>query len=252
MTIKQSKIVVLVHGLGGSRLDMKPMAKRLARLGFGVINWGYWSLGTRIETHSNRLAENLLALEKADSVKQIHLVGHSMGGIIIRAVLAQEQFRNRQSKLGRMVMLATPNRGSHMAKRLAPWLSWVAPSLKQLSDANESDVNRLPNSPLEVGLEFGVVEATKDRVIHPDCVQLDGQAGFARVVGHHGILTWYPETIGLVERFLTSGNFSISRQTGTSALPAASNCARAGITRRSRFPLANVRPSGRWQPNTVC
>jgi esterase/lipase len=49
-------IVVLVHGLGGSRLDMWPLARQLRRRGYAVRNWGYRSVGQRIETHAARLA----------------------------------------------------------------------------------------------------------------------------------------------------------------------------------------------------
>ena len=188
------------------------LATQLRNAGFSVENWGYWSLRTRIETHALRLADKIRALEDCDSVEKIHLVGHSMGGIIIRAMLAQVPAGQLPTKLGRMIMLASPNRGSHVAGRIAPWAGWLAPSVGQLSDARESYVNRLPNSPLEARLEFGVIEASKDRVIHPECIQLEGQSDFARVVGHHGLLSWYPETIGLVETFLRNGKFTVSEQ----------------------------------------
>jgi pimeloyl-ACP methyl ester carboxylesterase len=204
----QQETVVLVHGLAGSRLDMTLVARHLRKLGFHVVNWGYWSLNTNIQTHASRLSAKLNELEQADSVSRIHLVGHSMGGIVIRAMLAGYPTGEPLTKLSRVLMLASPNRGSHVATRLTPWLGWLTPSLSELSDKPESYVNQLPNSLKEHGLEFGVVEASKDRVIRPECVQLDGQSDFARVEGHHGVLTWYPETAQLIERFLLTGSFS--------------------------------------------
>ena len=200
--------VVLVHGLGGSRLDMWRLARGLKRAGFHVVNWSYSSVRTTIDTHARRLAEKIRDLQESESVGTIHLVGHSMGGIIIRAMLAQIPLNQTWTKLGRMVMLASPNRGSHVATHCAPWLGWLAPSLLQISDVKDSYVNCLPNSPQQARLEFGVIEATKDRVIRPECIQLDGQADFAQVDGQHGLLTWYPETIRLVETFLRHGKFT--------------------------------------------
>ena len=129
-----------------------------------------------------------------------------MGGIIIRTMLANVR-HGHLSKLSRAVQLAPPNRGSHVATKLEPYVGWLTPSLGELSDQSTSFVNRLPNSLKDQGIEFGVVEAMKDRVIHPDCVQLEGQHDFAQVDGHHGVLTWYPQTQELIERFLLTGTF---------------------------------------------
>jgi pimeloyl-ACP methyl ester carboxylesterase len=45
----------------------------------------------------------------------VHFVGHSMGGLIIRALI----HRHRPANLGRVVMLGTPNGGSEIADMLA-------------------------------------------------------------------------------------------------------------------------------------
>ncbi len=205
---RQSETVVLIHGLAGSRLDMRFLAKRLRRIGFRVQNWGYWSLSTSIETHAGRLAELLRCLEASESVERIHLVGHSMGAIIIRAALEQYLRSDKDTKIQRTIQLAPPNRGSHVATKLKRWLGWLAPSLSELSDCDESYVNQLGNPARDNRLELAVIAASKDRVIRPDCVQLDGQTDFARIEGHHGILTWYPQTGQLVEHFLLTGRFN--------------------------------------------
>lgn len=204
-TDQQNDIVVLIHGLGGSRLDMWPLGRRLKRSGYNVRDWGYRTFGHRIETHAQRLAQDLVAMDAKISGGKIHLVTHSMGGIIARTVLANHAIEN----LGRVVMLAPPHRGSHMARKLAPYLGWLTPSLNQLSDAEDSFVNQLPNS-LRPEVEFGIVEASKDRVIVQGGVLLDGYRDYARVTGHHGVLAWYPQTIQLAEEFLVHGRFKRS------------------------------------------
>jgi len=203
-TIDQNDIVVLVHGLGGSRLDMWPLGRRLKRRGYKVRNWTYRSFRQRIETHADRLAEDLLATVAEMSAGKIHLVTHSMGGIIARTMFANHDI----DKLGRVVMLAPPHRGSHAARKLAPYVGWLTPSLNQLSDADDSYVNQLPNSFQSSDIEFGIVEATKDRVIVQGGVLLDGYRDYAQVKGHHGVLAWYPQTIQLAEDFLLNGRFT--------------------------------------------
>ena len=202
-TIDPNDIVVLVHGLAGSRLDMWPLGRRLKRRGYAVRNWTYRTIGQRIETHAERLAEDLLATAGDMPAGKIHLVTHSMGGIIARTMFANHEI----DKLGRVLMLAPPHRGSHAARKMAPYFGWLTPSLKQLSDAEDSFVNQLPNSFQSADIEFGIVEATKDRVIEQGAVLLDGYRDYARVKGHHGVLAWYPQTIQLAENFLVHGSF---------------------------------------------
>ena len=210
----QQDTVVLIHGLGGNRFDMWPIARRLKRHGFNIRNWGYRSVGNRIETHAERLAADLKELDR-NVEGRIHLVTHSMGGIILRAVLAEHDFEN----IGRIVMLAPPHRGSHVAKFLAKRVGWLTPSLKQLSDAENSFVNQLPNSFQQKRIEFAIIESTKDRVIKQGNVQLDGASDYAQVDGHHGVLTWYSRTLELVESFVLQGEFqqdgvSLAEQSG--------------------------------------
>jgi triacylglycerol esterase/lipase EstA (alpha/beta hydrolase family) len=199
----QNEIVFLIHGLGGGRLDMWPISRRLKRIGYDVRNWGYRSLGNRIETHAERLGQELAALDRKLAGGKIHLVTHSMGGIIVRAMLADIDLR----KLGRVVMLVPPHRGSQVARKLSGYIGWLTPSLSQISDSADSFVNRLPNSLEQKGIEFGIVESAKDRVIVQGGVYLNGCRDYARVNGHHGVLTWYPQTAQLVEDFLATGSF---------------------------------------------
>ena len=194
---------ILVHGLGGSRLDMLPIKRRLKQLGYKVRNWGYRSLGNRVETHAQRLGIELEMLDRQISTGQFHLVTHSMGGIIARRMFADFDFES----IGRVVMLAPPHRGSHVARKLSPFIGWLTPSLGQLSDSADSFVNQLPNTLKDRGIDFGIVESVKDRVIVQGGVHLDGYCDYARVDGHHGILTWYSDTIRLVENFLVQGRF---------------------------------------------
>ena len=205
-TVNKNDIVVLVHGLGGSRLDLWPLGRQLKRCGYQVRHWVYRSFRNRIEKHADRLANDLIALDADLSDGKIHLVTHSMGGIIARAMFANHTIEN----LGRVVMLAPPHRGSHVARKLAPYLGWLTPSLLQLSDGEDSFANQLPNSFMAKGIEFGIVEATKDRVIAQGNVLLDGYRDYASVTGHHGVLAWYPQTIQLAENFLIHGRFEQS------------------------------------------
>jgi pimeloyl-ACP methyl ester carboxylesterase len=203
---KTKELVVLIHGLGGTRIDMLPIARKLKKSGFQTRRWGYRSLGNRIETHANRLGIFLKKMESEQPRRKIHLVTHSMGGIITRTMLSQFQLDN----IDRVVMLAPPHQGSHAARKLSPFFGWLTPSLKQLSDEPDSFVRNLPNPFENNQFDFGIVEAEKDRVIEQGSVLLDGYRDYAEVCGHHGILTWYSNTIQLVDNFLNHGRFNLT------------------------------------------
>ena len=207
-TKTQNDIVVLVHGLAGTPIDMWRVARALKRKGYTVHNCWYRTFGRGIESHAQWLGEKLKELDETATGRKIHVVTHSMGGIILRKTLAESEFQN----IGRVVMLAPPHRGSHAARTLAPYLGWLTPSLLQLSDVGDSFVNQLPNSFERKGVEFGIVESTKDRVIAQGNVLLDGYQDYARVAGQHGFFAWYADTIRQVEAFLADGKFSESAQ----------------------------------------
>ena len=194
-------MVYLLHGLGGTRLDMWPVSRRLKRVGFEVCNWGYRSIGNRIETHAIRLSKELERLNQRGLFP--HIAAHSMGGIVLRKALVD----NPNLKLGRVVLLAPPSRGSHLARSLNPWIGWLSPAIQQLSDEEESYVNQLPNSLLEQNIKFGIIVASKDRCIAPGHTDLSGETETAIVNGHHGNLPWYTKTIDLVESYLIRGQF---------------------------------------------
>src|SRR5207248_2908298 len=81
--------VILVHGLGANRLVMALLARSLRMVYDSVVNWGYRSLWSPIEQHGPRLAALLRRLDQDSPHEQLHLVTHSMGGIIGRLALAE-------------------------------------------------------------------------------------------------------------------------------------------------------------------
>ncbi len=199
-----SQTVVLIHGLGGNRSDMWRLGRRLRCAGYQIRKIGYWSIGQRIEPLVERLKELLEEMENTSSVEGVHLVGHSMGGIIARGALADQ----RESKVKSLLMIAPPNQGSHVARQMAPWFGWMVPSLAQLSDAPDSYVNLLDQLVELDDLKLGIIEAEKDRVIARGAVLLNRPHEYCRVRGNHAILTWYLRTVQLAEKFIREGRFA--------------------------------------------
>lgn len=193
--------VILVHGLAAHRLVMQRLYWNLQSAGYEVENWKYRSVRGSLPELGRDLGRRLAMLNESPQVSAIHLVTHSMGSIVARCGLATQRFE----KLQRWVMLAPPNRGSHAARWLAPWLGWFCEPLVHLSDAANSYVNQL-DAPR--GVEIGVLVAALDHVVRRSSTRLDTQQDWLVLPGPHGALPWRSDTCLQVLQFLQHGRFA--------------------------------------------
>jgi dATP pyrophosphohydrolase len=104
------EVVVLVHGWLMSGAWMAMLAWRLRRAGFVVRTFSY---ATRESLHAN--AARLHTFLQSISAGTVHLVGHSLGGLVIRALLHHFP----ATRPGRVVTLGSPHQGSAAAQQLA-------------------------------------------------------------------------------------------------------------------------------------
>lgn len=105
--------VVLVHGLWYRCWSMALLKKRLAAHGFQVRCFSYPTLAHRPELSARALA----GFCRKSGSNTVHLVGHSLGGLLILAMLGQGGYQ----PAGRLLLLGTPLAGSRVARRIAAW-----------------------------------------------------------------------------------------------------------------------------------
>lgn len=136
--------VVLIHGLHQSAWIMGPLAKRLQSKGFTTHQHNYHSLRDSIDQHSNSLNDWLTKNHNPEV--PIHLVGHSLGGLVIRDFIA----RFPEWQIGRCVTLGTPHLGSTTAEYIKKLVSpLVGKSYENALDGQ--------NAPLKQGISLGVI-----------------------------------------------------------------------------------------------
>ena len=102
--------MVLVHGLWMSGKEMFLLRRRLEAHGYRVYQFYYRTVGRDLKKNAERL-NNYLA--KHVEGETVHLVAHSLGGLVVRRLL--HDFPNQRP--GRVVTLGTPHQGSYVAHR---------------------------------------------------------------------------------------------------------------------------------------
>ncbi len=116
---KKGEAVVLVHGLWMTGREMRVLGGRLEESGFLVRYFRYrsWRGGLA------QAASDLRCFVDATDGEQVHLLGHSLGGVVIAKMLEEAS----PSRPGRVAMLGSPMGGSAAARilsgsRIGRWL----------------------------------------------------------------------------------------------------------------------------------
>ena len=99
-----------------------------------------YNSGLRVSDNGGRLADMLAEIRAAwpVPVESVSLVGHSMGGLVIRSAcgIAEEAGQRWVCDVGDVVTLGTPHRGSPLEKaaNVAAWALALAPDTRPLAD----------------------------------------------------------------------------------------------------------------------
>jgi len=143
----RAQAVVLVHGLWMHGLLLILLGRRLARHGFSVRRFSYPSMRLTLSENAQRLACYCNAID----APVVHLVGHSLGGL----VALQAAAGGAVSRLGRIVLLGSPFSGSDSAlslRRLPGGRALLGRSLPQWMEGPHADSE---------GLEIGVLAGSR-------------------------------------------------------------------------------------------
>ncbi|MBA2669673.1 MAG: alpha/beta fold hydrolase [Gemmatimonadetes bacterium] len=208
------ELVVLVHGMGRTSLSMLPLSWSLKRAGYDVMNWGYSSTCCGIAELGSQLQHDLREEleERGGEPPRVHFVGHSLGNIIIRWVLAHEPV---SETTGRVVMLAPPNQGSRVADQLSPSLGWL---LKPLSELRSEPMRTSTALLLPEPVFVGVIAGRYDGKVTVDETRMDGMDGHVVVAGAHSFLMFRSDVKQLIVDFLRDGVFLTDSQRHAPAL----------------------------------
>lgn len=105
--------VLFVHGMGRSPLSGLPVLMRLRAAGFAISTFGYTVALRDFASTRDRLRDRLV---RCGTEGRYVVVGHSLGGVLLRSALAQIPAGARPPE--QLFLLGSPIRPSRLAKRL--------------------------------------------------------------------------------------------------------------------------------------
>lgn len=174
--------IVLVHGIVDNHAIFTVMEYALRRRGFRTLSaYDYGVLTHNIPRAAVRLGEAIEELCAATGYERIHVIGHSLGGLIARYYV-QRLGGDRQ--VHTLVTLGTPHQGTQLA-----WAAPLLPLIRQLAP-NSSVIEELAEPAPQCRTRFIafysdidhlIVPSRNARLDHPD---LNVQNIAVRGVGH--------------------------------------------------------------------
>jgi triacylglycerol lipase len=214
----KTETVVLLHGLGRTAKSMSYMEERLMSAGYTVYNYDYESRKNEISYLVDDLQEYLRSCCLGEGTS-LHFVTHSLGGILVRALIG----KIRPDNLGRVVMLSPPNKGSEAAdfiKDYSLFTDILGPASMELGTDPESMPNKLGPADFELGIIAGdrtidpisswIIPGKDDGKVAVERTKLDGMTDFLVIPVSHAYIMQKPEVVDEVIHFLEQGKFSRS------------------------------------------
>ncbi|MCL7488428.1 MAG: alpha/beta fold hydrolase [Desulfobulbaceae bacterium] len=208
--------VILLHGLARTSASMSTMAERLQDEGYSVINVDYPSRHKKIEELADIAVPEGLDYCRRRAAEQIHFVTHSLGGILVRYYLEN----NEIDELGRVVMLAPPNQGSRVVDEFSHMPGYAllnGPAGKQLGKGENSIPLKLGPADFEVGIIAGdrtinlilstAFDEPNDGKVAVHDTRLEGMKDFLVVHRSHPFIMQGGEVIDQALHFLEQGFF---------------------------------------------
>lgn len=108
-------LVLLVHGILRSTGTFTELEKALIEAGYDAVAISYPSTRSTIEEHADGLAR---LLDRHEGSETVSFVTHSMGGLVVRHLLAREAAWMGRIEIHWVVLIAPPNQGSAVARLL--------------------------------------------------------------------------------------------------------------------------------------
>ena len=210
----ENDYVIILHGIFRTSKHMRKLAAYVESQGYDVLNLDYPSTKQPLEELVDTVWQDISA--RLEKEKPVHFVGYSMGGLLVRAILS----KYRPPTLGRVVLLAAPNKGSEVADLLKNnWLyrKLYGPAGQQLITDQTAIQHLFGDIDYECGVIAGslsldpvcslLIKGKHDGKVSIESAKLDGMKDHVIIPAAH---TWFPHNKDVQNQtvhFLRDGSF---------------------------------------------
>ena len=153
-------LVVLTHGLFHNQSAWVLFRRWLRRHGFSTACLSYASWGTQWDETVARVREDIKSLLDRHPDRDVHLIGHSMGGLLLWSALAQLEDRD-SVRIKSLVTMGTPFAGS----KLSPF---ALTSLGRYLGYEGETVGRVTTLPLPGHVRRLALHSPADNMVLPN------------------------------------------------------------------------------------
>ena len=203
--------VLILHGLWMRAPAMRPLARRLGMEGFEPHTFDYATRAHDPQMSCQRLAERIARFDG----EPVHLVGHSLGGLLALDMLAG----HADLPVARIVCLGSPLGGASAAAGLsrhaaARWfLGRSATLLQRGAGVGAAQAGMIAGTrPMGFGRFFTKFDGPHDGTVALSETRVAGLADHVSIASSHSGLIFSPEAAALTARFLRDGNFGQQTQ----------------------------------------
>jgi triacylglycerol lipase len=216
LNAKNNECVVLVHGLWRSGFSMRSIAADLEEYGYQTVRIDYPSTEMEIPELAQQYLPKGIESCKQTGAKKIHLVTHSMGGIVARQYLQS----NSLPQGSKVVMLSPPNHGSNLSETFGEswWYQWVAgPAAVSLTQKENGIINQLHTIHEPVGVIAAYREWSlwpeswlpkpNDGTVSVESMRLQEMDDFILINSGHATMRYNDEIHQQIRQFLIMGVF---------------------------------------------
>jgi len=212
---RSTHLVLLVHGIARGPGTFSKLKPALIEAGYDAVAISYPSTRSTIRDHAEGLAALLARVEGSDRVS---FVTHSMGGLVVRELLAGDAAWQQRLQVDRIVLIAPPNQGSQVAE----WLEDV-PLYRTLygkagQQLTPDDLDAMPGLSQEFAIIAGgkgdgegfnpLLDGDDDGTVRVAATKLDGARDFLVVPALHAVVSNDRRSIAAIKSFLATGSFS--------------------------------------------
>ncbi len=223
MSPRNNHLVIIVPGLNNLLSTFSSIEKGLKDHGYETLLWNFASNRADTIEHAARLSS---LIDRLEGIEKISFVAHSLGGLIIRALLAEDHNWHDRFELGHIVNIASPHGGSFIADlvndqpHLAGLFEWVCGHVGH--DLTTEGAEKLPPIKFPVGVIIGgtgnklglnpLAGQDNDIVVSRESAEIELAADFIQVKGSHTLMLWGKETVKQTIHFLKNGCFDHSNR----------------------------------------